>query len=192
MNSPALSAQLRANTAAAHAALEAGLDLLRSDLKRADYIRLLHAFKGYLAPWLDRISARLPDDINTMLDGRRHLLRLDADLQRLNGGVPTAHCTELPAIDDFASALGSSYVIEGSMLGARVVGPELQRRFGLTADSGCAYFSGDGDGTGKRWSQFRGLLDTRLSAEEQAAAVAAANRTFETLLNWFRLREVAR
>lgn len=192
MNSTALSLQLRSATATAHEALEAGLDLLRADLTRADYVRLLHAFNGYLSPWLERVARHLPDDVGAQLDGRRHLARLDADLQRLDAGAPSARCAALPPIDDFASALGSSYVIEGSMLGARVVGPELQRRFGLSADDGCAYFSGDGSDTGRRWSRFRALLDTRLDAGEQAAAVAAANRTFETLLDWFRARGVAR
>lgn len=187
-----LSLQLRADTAAAHEALETGLDLLRKDLTRADYVRLLHAFNGYLAPWLEHVSAHLPGDIGALLDCRRHLVRLEADLRHLDGGAPSVRCTALPAIGDFASALGSSYVIEGSMLGARVVGPELQRRFDLAADAGCAYFSGDGEATGKRWSRFRTLLDTRLRADEQATAVAAANRTFETLLDWFRSREVAR
>ncbi len=192
MNSPAFSLQLRTHTATAHEALESGLNLLRSDLTRADYVRLLHAFNGYLAPWLEQVRRHLPEDIGSLLDGRRHLARLDADLQRLDDGAPSARCEALPAIDDFASALGSSYVIEGSMLGARVVGPELQRRFGLTAADGCAYFSGDGDATGRRWSQFRALLDTRLRVDEHAAAIEAANQTFATLLNWFRSREVAR
>ena len=191
MNASALSLQLRTNTAAAHEALETGLDLLRADLTRADYVQLLHAFNGYLTPWFERVTAYLPDDVDTLIDGRRHLTRLDADLHRLDRGAPSARCAALPAIDDYASALGSSYVIEGSMLGARVVGPELQRRFGLTADDGCAYFSGDGAATGKRWSQFRALLDS-LRADQQPAAVAAANQTFETLLDWFRSRRVAR
>lgn len=192
MSSPALSLQLRTHTATAHEALENGLDLLRKDLTRADYVRLLHAFNGYLTPLLAQVSTHMPEDIRTLLDGQRHLARLDADLQQLDDGAPSARCPTLPTIDNFARALGSSYVIEGSMLGARVVGPELQRRFGLTAADGCAYFSGDGDATGKRWSQFRTLLDTRLRTDEQPAAVEAANQTFETLLNWFRSREVAR
>lgn len=192
MNAPALSLQLRTHTASAHEALENGLDLLRKDLTRTDYVRMLHAFNGYLTPWLERVSRHLPADFAAQLDGRRHLERLAADLRRLDDDTASAPCAALPTIDDVASALGSSYVIEGSMLGARVVGPELQRRFGLTAAEGCAYFSGDGDATGKRWNRFRALLDTRLDAAEQRAAVAAANRTFETLLDWFRAREVAR
>lgn len=190
MTTPALSLQLRSRTAAAHEALENALDLLRADLTHADYVRLLHAFNGYLTPWLERVRPYLPDEVGMQLDGHRHLERLNADLRHLDDGAPSALCDALPAIDDFASALGSCYVIEGSMLGARVVGPELQRRFGVGADTGCAYFSGDGADTGRRWSRFRALLDS-LHADQQAAAIAAANRTFETLLDWFRARDVA-
>lgn len=188
----ALSQQLREQTAAAHQSLEDHLDILRDDLTRANYVDLLQAFNGYLTPWLPRVQAHLSADLNEALDGQRHLDRLQLDLNKLDAAIDAEYCSELPPVVDFASAMGSCYVIEGSMLGARIVGPALQRRFGLDAESGCAYFAGDGDATGRRWNIFRKALDERFAASEYNAVIDSANKTFETMQRWFQLREVAR
>lgn len=84
--------------------------------------------------------------------------------------------------------LGCLYVIEGATLGGRVITRHLQNQLGTTPDSGGAFFDGYGAETGSRWKAFCTMLsqyaDHSADEDRQAAIVAGANRTFETLTHW--------
>lgn len=64
-----------------------------------------------------------------------------------------------------AFALGRLYVMEGSALGAVMLGPLIERTLGLT--TGMRYFRGAGAETMPRWMAFRGVVDREL-ADAQA------------------------
>ncbi len=190
-----LTLQLRERTAAAHRALESRLAILRPSLTFSEYLEILRAFYGFLAPWWPQVARCLPLAVAETIDGARHVQRLTTDLQAFGEvaeNLTLASAMQLPKIDSAAAALGSCYVVEGSMLGARVIAPELQRRFNIGPAHGAMYFGGDGEQTGKRWALLRAMLDDLVDEGEQHAAIMAAEATFSTLLQWFEMNGVTR
>jgi heme oxygenase len=97
----------------------------------------------------------------------------------------------LPPLNAPEQLLGCLYVIEGATLGGRSITQHLQTRFGLTPQSGGAFFDGYGAHTGSRWKAFCTMLMNNASPPDHAddesrhaAIVAAANDTFQTLTQW--------
>ena len=171
-----LSERLRGDTAAAHAALEAELDLLH-DLTRPRLVRVLQRFAGFHAGWEPAV-ARLLDE-PALFEPRRRLPALHADLLRL-GAAPDGEAWPVaPWMDGPAAAWGSLYVMEGSTLGGQVIGRAL-RAAGI---DGLSYFDGRGRNAGRLWRELRGRLDARPEPERVSAAAIA---TFEALRGWMR------
>ena len=171
---PSLSGRLRRDTADAHAALEAELDLLH-DLSRPRVVRVLRRFAGFHAGW-EPAAARLlaePD----LFEPRRRLVALHADLQSL-GAAPDGEMWPVPPwLHDRAAAWGSLYVMEGSTLGGQVIGRAL-RAEGI---DGLGYFDGRGRDAGPLWRTLRARID---ALPEPDRVVAAAVRSFDALRLW--------
>ena len=182
--SVSLALRLRNATADVHREIETSLDLLGEHLRLADYVALLRAFHGFLAPWEARLAASGHVSAEEAAE-RRHSGRLEADLAHFGEQAlaDIAHAGALPRLDSAAAVLGSRYVIEGSTLGGRIVGPHLQRRFGLADGRGCAYFNGYGTRTGAMWKAFQAQLAHAPEAMH-AAAVESARDTFRLLHDW--------
>ncbi len=175
---PALSERLRRDTAHAHAALEAELDLLR-DLSRPRLVRVLRGFAGFHAGWEPAVG-RLLDDPG-LWEPRRRLPALHADLARLGAARPEAAWPAPGWLNGRAAAWGSLYVMEGSTLGGQLIGRAV-RAAGV---DGLRYFDGRGGEAGPLWRELR----RRLDAEPDADAVsAAAVATFDALREWMRPR----
>jgi heme oxygenase len=168
---------LRKETGKLHAQLEASVDLNRSLGSVSTYRSLLHRYLSVYRPFEDALSG-MADLLNgtswryhgkvTLLEG--DLLALDPDL-RTN---QLTRWSALPKFDNPDSALGALYVVEGSSLGGQVIYREVQRRLGLDARSGAAFFFGAGAQTGVAWKEFTVMLDQQISDPELAASAACA------------------
>lgn len=105
------------------------------------------------------------------------------DLQRLDGR-PDGRAVAVPAVGNWASALGMLYVIEGSTLGLQ----KVRRDFAAAGATGwqvaSRFVRGYGDAAAARWREFLRLLEA-LPAEHWPAAIAAATGTFAAFLDTF-------
>lgn len=189
-------AVLREATGLAHASLDAAMRI-DDGLTLDRYTRLLTAFYGYVAPWEQALGRAMASDVVGAAQGMlpsSHTERIVADLHAL-GIDPDALPLAAPPVrvHSLADAVGTAYVMEGSMLGGRVITRIVTRTLGLDAGRGCAYFAGYGDDAGRRWNAFRAFADGAVTEREYERAASAATTTFATLHAWLvEQRAVAR
>ena len=182
---------LRMGTSGDHAALDASLNLMREDYSRAEYLRTLAAFYGFVAAWEAQVLPQAAD-AGLSLQAQAGRLRQDLEAFGLDADrLPLASGDALPDISTRAALYGSSYVMVGSRLGARIIGPRLMKHFGIDENNGCAYFGGNAEATGPAWRLFRQQLEAALQADEHQAAVAAARATFARFHQWLVLYDAA-
>lgn len=180
-------AALRQATADSHARIEALLQL-GGPFDRSHYDVVLQGFETFLGGWEPLVRGWLPEDAQDWFDEGRRVPLVRQDLHVLDLDPVPADAAVLPDLASEAAAWGSLYVLEGSALGAQLIAQGLQRRLGIGADNGGAYFNGCGRGTAARWRQYRERADAALAGDEQATAeaAAAAVRTFDALIDTFR------
>jgi heme oxygenase len=190
-------ALLRAGTADAHARIEtvpALARLLAPDLTSADYIAVLRHMHGFLAAWEPAVAASLRNacpPAAALLDGAR-LCALAEDLAWY--GAASRPLAEPPrGLPEPDAALGALYVIEGSGLGARVIGRHLGPTLGVGPGTGGSFYCGaTAAGARARWQRLQAVLD--MPAPHGAAddrLVAGANATFACLERWMRRIDAA-
>jgi heme oxygenase len=192
----AIHLRLREETAALHAALDDGLDLLAFGLTIERYLSVLKAFYGFHAP-LEVLLARVASVAPPPFPLARRAELLERDLAAV--GVPPhevaalPRCAEQPRLPLPEHLAGCSYVLEGAALGGRIIARELERRLGITRDSGASFFVGEGAGTAARWTRVLAWLDevARKSGREDEI-VAAAIDTFRALTSWLHARGALR
>lgn len=188
-----LFARLKDETAAAHQALEDQLDLLSPQLTRARYIESLQGFLGYVEPYEAALCEHCPATQRDLLTDRLRAAALRADLRAL--GVSDAAQAALPRhpqlrnMRQLPAWFGRFYVMEGSTLGGRIIGPQVARRLTLAGGIGNAYFLGHGSRSGAMWKSFRERMAAALTPADHDAAVAAAQASFDDLQQWFALRQ---
>ncbi len=174
--------QLRAATRPEHEALERSLALDRPDLERDSYIAYLRGWLAFCRSIeLDFHAGR--ELWNFTTDCNLRIIWLNDDLTFLAGSAATAAMPRfrLPgrAIPELA---GSSYVMEGAMLGAQVVYRQLNRRWHIEKDRGGSFLWGYGPMTGGRWRHFVAALnDLALDEGERKRCLSAARSTFRLL-----------
>ena len=175
---------LRAGTSGDHATLDASLNLMREDYSRAEYVRTLAAFYGFVAAWEAQVLPQAAD-VGLSLQAQAGRLREDLEAFGLDADIlPLASGDALPDTSSRAALYGSSYVMIGSRLGARIIGPRLMKHFDIDENNGCAYFGGNAEATGPAWRLFRQQLEAALQPNEHQAAVAAARATFARFHQW--------
>jgi heme oxygenase len=175
--------RLRAATAGHHARLERRLDLVGDDLDLHRYRRVLETFFAFysaLEPAIDRVfpPSAAPGAFRPI--ARAPLLR--ADLQALDAPVAEGVRPEVPAVTRPEHAVGCLYVVEGASLGGQIISRHVQRRLGIGAARGGAFFTGLGDATRARWLAFVAWLEdfgARSTAPDEIAVAACA--TFAAL-----------
>lgn len=182
---PSLRWELKRATADLHQEVEDALPLLRPELTIAVYRRVLERFLGFYAPHeaqLPALGAALPFPL------RQRTALLEADLRALGAtgdeleAVPRCLPPTLKRVEQLAGWL---YVFEGAALGGRVVSRALHRNLSLTPDRGMAFFTGDAEGVGERWTTVSGWLETLPAAgADPDLVVAAACDTFARLGAW--------
>ncbi|WGM37769.1 biliverdin-producing heme oxygenase [Caulobacter sp. NIBR1757] len=162
--------RLRAETRAAHEALEADLDIfshLASDAGRRRLARLFHGLhagaEAVLAPWLAAVPG-------LDYEARRRRPVLDRDLAHFGEATPPPCPMAKPA--SRAEALGILYVLEGSTLGGQVIRKRLLSR-GAGLD-GVSFLDPYGAETGPRWKGFLAVLGRECPPDRPETAEAAA------------------
>ena len=93
-------------------------------------------------------------------------------------------CRPLMPLRAPEAVLGSMYVVEGSTLGGAIIAREVERRLGLTAETGCAYFRSYGRDTAAMWKSFGAVLLAASSPEADDLIVASAQKTFDVMHDW--------
>ncbi len=176
-----LASRLRAETAEAHARLEAatGFDIHRPGAATA--IAMLENFHRVLTVLEPAMMALLP----LRLRERSRLALLEADLIKL-GRPPERRSTVfaphwLPHNE--AQAFGALYVMEGSTLGGKLISKALQK----TAEwplRGRSYFDPYGPQTGAMWILFQGEL-SNIPPADATGVIHGANQTFIMLESAF-------
>lgn len=163
--------------------------LMADDLTLDQYACHLHRLHGFIRPIERLVVARigsLPCGSTTAASWQYvpRYPRLEADLAHFGldpAATKQATPAQLPALADANDALGAAYVLEGSVLGAKLINRQLTRRFGGRAPT--AYYDAN-PGAG-HWSRFLTVLSTSPLSDVQRSAVAqAAATTFSQLLAW--------
>jgi heme oxygenase len=179
---------LRQATNRYHRALEEQLRL-EGSITREHYARVLQGFHSFLSAWEPLVASALPASMRTWAAQGRTAAVVEQDLRALGVDVPAPAVLQLN-LATRAAAMGSLYVLEGSAVGAQVIGPRLSEELGLHAGNGAAFFA-SGPGAAQRWRDFRFLLEHGVvsqTAREQACAAAvstftALSRTFQSFVH---------
>ncbi len=162
---PPLLARLRAETRAAHERVEmlpGFACLLSAELSPAAYtgaLRGLHAFHAGMHASLPKALRALPCvSAGALCLDESGLAALTEDLAWFH--VHPKRPMKLPrASSSGPSALGALYVMEGSALGARVIGRAVRHSLGVEPGRGGSYFCGaTADAARLRWQEFCALL----------------------------------
>ncbi|MCB9829831.1 MAG: biliverdin-producing heme oxygenase [Planctomycetes bacterium] len=179
---------LRSATCGVHRRLEQRLVVARDDTTTRQRQSYLAALLGWLDPVEPRLWERAawPAQLDVELRGAKSAwLREDLRSQGLGAReiAELPRCDVQPPLDSVASRFGMAYVLEGSMLGGRV----LARRWS-TRQPGQRiprYLVGYGAQTDALWSEFVVALE-RESAEPGflPQAVQSARATFRSLGAW--------
>jgi len=157
------------------------------------YATVMAGFDVFLSAWEPRIDAALPPRLRPWFARRRrgHLARADVAWLSARALLPSGEIRpdavlRLP-LDDVAAVMGSLYVIEGSALGGRVIGPQLEQTLGVGPGRGGDYFEGFGDATGGMWRDFRENASEEIGDSPRAIALAceAARHTFAAMAEVF-------
>ncbi len=157
------------------------------------YATVMAGFDAFLGAWEPRVDVALPDRLQPWFSKRRRHLFARADVRWLAArSVHALHPMRADAVaalplHDIASVMGSLYVIEGSALGGRVIGPRLEKMLGLVPGRGADYFHGFGDATGAMWRDFRLTASQEIGDSPHAIdqACEAARRTFAAMTDVF-------
>ena len=120
--------------------------------------------------------------------GRYRLDNLTADLAAL--GMSQEDIAALPRCEpaselalSLESAWGSLYVMEGSVLGGRIISKALEDEAWMPS-GGLRYFDPHGAMTGVLWRRFQAALYTADAPESNPVIELGALRTFELLRSW--------
>jgi len=180
-----LLSQLRMATRHDHVRLEQLLGLPDSI---EEHIARLKNFYGFSAMWEPKALSLL-SMLQPLIEERQKLSMLEADLLRLGltaaevGALPL--CSQLPLMDDQATALGSMYVMEGSTLGGQIISRHLEGKLGLRDGEGYAYYQSYGAAVGRMWKAFLQMMQHHIEPAEASRLVDAARQTFRCLHQWF-------
>ncbi len=172
-----LPSRLRRETADLHVAVEGATGLPGSVRDRRDYLSLLSRLDGFhQAAELAIADPRWADQwaqiaIDLSRHRRAHLLK--DDLEAMHAPRPGPATFE--GIDDFPSALGCLYVVEGSALGGRVIGPAIRSAIG---DVPTRFFDSVGRGHPSPWRSLKEALRRFGDSGDCDAVVEGARVTF--------------
>lgn len=158
--------------------------LMRGPAEPEDYAAVLGAFHAYHAAVESRMLAVLEQEslIPAGYPYERRCDLLARDLADLGAPAATSPTPSLPTMDPPGRCLGVFYVLEGASQGGRVLGPILERRFGVDHRHGGRYFNVYGDRRDAQWNACRALLRRAVEGGVSLPGlVDAAGETFQTL-----------
>lgn len=150
--------------------------LMQPDVTQADYVAVLRVqYRFYAA-----VEPALATSDGLGLPYQARLPLLARDLVAL--ACPLPEIAELPlAIPSKAAACGCRYVIEGSVLGGRIITRHLREHLGEAVASALAFYTLDGKPQ-VSWPKLQQALSEQLDSQQDIrAAVEYANRVFKLL-----------
>ncbi|MGE9313627.1 biliverdin-producing heme oxygenase [Niabella sp. CJ426] len=173
-----LSNHIKEATKAPHQQLEVVVvKKLKSIRSQADYADLLKHFYAYFSKVEQAVAPYINETVLPDYAERRNSSYIKADIEALGESVETLPHAVAPGIVNTISALGALYVLEGSIMGGRIIVQMLEKA-GIT--QGVSFFSGYGEATGQMWQRFTEVLNRYAPTEDdEAQAIAAANATFK-------------
>ncbi|MET0527463.1 MAG: biliverdin-producing heme oxygenase [Microvirga sp.] len=178
--------RLKIETRPAHDRIEQAIDLERRIETRESYKKLLGRFYGFHHAW-EQAAAPVADN-RTFFERRCKTHLLVQDLQALGMTqdeiISLPQCRSLMPLPSSQAVLGSMYVIEGSTLGGAIISREVERRLGMNAETGCAYFRSYGREIGVMWKSFGAVLLEASSPEADDLIVETAQHTFTVMHDW--------
>ncbi len=178
--------RLKIETRPAHDRIEQAVNLDRRIATRDSYKNLLERFYGFHHAWE---QAAAPMAENRAFFERRcktHLLVQDLQVLGMSEDdiINLPQCRPLMPLPSSIAVLGSMYVIEGSTLGGAIISREVERRLGMHAETGCAYFRSYGHDIGVMWKSFGAVLLEASSPEADDLIVETAQQTFSVMHDW--------
>jgi heme oxygenase len=178
--------RLKIETRPAHDRIEAAIDVERRITSRGAYRALLARFYGFHVAWEAAAEEVAPDPQAFRRRCKADLLARDLKALGLSAHeiARLPRCHPLMPLPAPAAVLGSMYVVEGSTLGGAIIARDVERRLGLTAETGCAYFRSYGRDTAMMWKSFGAMLTALSSPEVDDLIVASASRTFDVMHDW--------
>jgi len=177
---PSRALQLKASTADVHDNIDKSIMDKDPFANTENYIQFL-TLQYY---FLNDVSALYGhSELNMVIENlaaRRRLNMLEQDFQDLEYPVPASAFTSLISNEtDLATALGWLYVVEGSKVGAAMLGKQAQARLLLTKKYGARYLSGPGAGRGSDWRHLVQLIDSiELNDTQERALINGARQAF--------------
>ncbi len=158
---------------------------MAEDVTLADYTAYLQRMQPVIV-FADDVLLPFLGSTIPLADERKKAHLIQSDLQALHvtpSSTPGFHPFTPTST---AYALGFFYVIEGSVLGGRVLLKHLQQRLPITEDEGGHFFAGYKDRTSEKWKGF--LLTfadfiTERRAEEEA--ITGATDAFTSIRHHF-------
>ncbi|MCG9761326.1 MULTISPECIES: biliverdin-producing heme oxygenase [Pseudoalteromonas] len=142
-----------------------------------DFLRLQFYFLKDVSALYEHpeLLALIPD-----LAARRRLGMLEQDFIDLETHIPAPYLTSEIADDtDVATALGWLYVVEGSKVGAAMLGKQVEAKLSFNAQHGARYLAGPGAGRGSAWRELVQIIDSiELSEQQEQALVEGARQAF--------------
>jgi heme oxygenase (biliverdin-IX-beta and delta-forming) len=184
-------ANLRQGTATAHKQLEKSLcfkRLFANDYQIEEYTVLLGYFYGFFAAIEPILFKDLPASYRDCVKYRQktQLLRKDLEFFDKNTDDLTV-CDTLPPMNNFAEKMGVLYVLEGSMLGGRMIGRHLSKHFQTDIQPALNFYHCYGENLDKEWQAFSAMMNRCFAdaeSTEHSEILAAANATFMGLQAW--------
>jgi heme oxygenase len=142
-----------------------------------DFLRLQFYFLRDVSALYEHseLLALIPD-----LTSRRRLSLLEQDFEDLAATLPAAYLQPFVTINtDVATALGWLYVVEGSKVGAAMLGKQVQAKLNFNAEHGARYLTGPGAGRGSAWRELVQLIDSvELNKQQEQALIEGARQAF--------------
>lgn len=177
--------RLRTATAPLHRATEAAFDAGDRLASMGGYVDLLDRLWSLHAGVEDALRNHGCSLPGLKLEALRRSPLIARDIETLAGRAPRLPRAGL-AYASPGAALGGIYVVEGSILGGRVLMRRAERSLGVTATQGGQFLAGDGAATGTRWRVFLAALAALPAAGDAAdAAEGGARGTFAAFLACF-------
>lgn len=191
-NRPNIMVRLKNDTQAAHQHLEKDpcfKRLFAKDYRLNEYTQLLSYFYGYFSGIEPALFDDLPAELHSQLLYRRktHLLQQDLNVLGVHNADSLPICSALPDLTTFAKKMGALYVLEGSLLGGRVIGRHLSQQLGDDVSSALNFYHCYGTDLETQWRGFAVLMTQCFDSQPEAeinAVLASATATFTTLGQW--------
>lgn len=176
---------LKERTSPSHQALEQRMVALIQQIRSGeDYAKFLKLMYGYYAAVEGRIAEFVDNRPPKDFKKRRKADRLLNDISQFSNPGSVNLCDRLPAVHSYAGALGAMYVLEGSVLGGKMIAKMIRGQLHLQDSAGLSFFLGYGDDTGAMWQAFKEDLEQPFNEDEKEEVVQAANDTFVRFKQW--------